>query len=476
MALLKKTGTPVTRAACSTSRSPMLWHDLTLALASLRRNPVLSGLMIATIAIGIAAAMIATTLYHARTGHPIPWKDRTLYAVAVDPRDIAAPAAFPRHPDYPPYNLTYQDARALYASKIPRHAVMMYRSSLLLAPSKPGLRPFRVAVRVTTADFFAAFDVPFLHGGGWTRTDDDIPTATVVLTRFMSRKLFGDGDSIGREVVLQGRTFRVGGVLDSWMPQPRYYDLGGDGFDIPEDVFIPFGWLQAAQLMPLSYQCVSSRARMTGSESLLTQDCVWLQHWVELRSPADLPRFQAFVDAYTDEQRAHGRFQRPKNNNRIVNVPGLLAMWDVVGDDNRLLLLLGFLFLGVCVLNTLGLLLAKFLGVAPVSALRRALGARRIDIVRAHLTEVVLVAVLGGALGIALTFGALKVLRSLLFSGMLAFSDNPDRVALTHALVHVDGTVLALAVAASVLVGILAGLYPAWRIGRLPPATFLKAP
>jgi len=49
-------------------------------------------------------------------------------------------------------------------------------------------------------------------------------------------------------------------------------------------------------------------------------------------------------------------------------------MYDVVGEDSRMQLALGFVFLGVCVLNTLGLMLAKFLSAAPVSGLRRRSG------------------------------------------------------------------------------------------------------
>jgi putative ABC transport system permease protein len=452
----------------------MLRHDLMLALESLKRNPVLSALMIFTIAVGIAASMIATTLYHARAGHPIPWKDDTLYAVTLDPRDNTPPQSFERHPEYPPFNVTYLDAAALYASSIPRHTVMMYQSVRLLTPSKAGVRPFQLPVRVTTADFFTAFDVPFLYGGRWTRADDDKPAAVIVISRSLNQKLFSGANSVGREVVLSGVPYRVAGVLAAWMPQPRYYDLNGSGFDVPEDLYMPFGWMRAQRMMPNGVNCVSNRAKASGFDSLLTQDCVWLQYWVELKSRADLPRFQAFVDAYTDDQRAHGRFPRPRNNNRIVNVPAWLAMWDVVGDDSRLQLALGFVFLAVCVLNTLGLLLAKFLGTAPVSGLRRALGARRVDIVRAHVTEAGLLSLLGGALGIALTFCGLAGLRVLVFGPFITGSDNPDYVSMTQALVHMDGTVLLVAIALSLLTGILAGLYPAWRIGRLAPATFLK--
>jgi putative ABC transport system permease protein len=454
----------------------MLMHDLQLALRSLKRNPVLSALMITAIAVGIAATMIAVTLYHARAGHPIPWKNDTLYAVTLDTRDNEPPQAYERHPEYPPWQVTYRDARALYASAIPVHSVMMYRSSQVITPDTRGLKPFRATERVTTADFFATFDVPFLYGAGWSRADDDAPGAVLVISRYLNQKLFGGANSVGREITLGGHPFRVVGVTAAWRPQPRYYDLNaeGGGFGIPEDLFLPFGWWQTHQLMPNgNISCVSRRARIENFDSLRTQECVFLQYWVELRGRADRDRFQAFVDSYTDEERSHGRFPR-SNNNRIVDVATWLAMHDVIGDDSRLQLALGFVFLGVSILNTLGLLLAKFLSAAPVSGLRRALGARRIDIIRQHLIEVVVVGLLGGAAGVALTLGCLSALKGLLFSSELRDSDNPDRIALVQSLVHMDTSVLCIALALSLLTGILAGLYPAYRIGRLAPATFLK--
>jgi putative ABC transport system permease protein len=454
----------------------MLLHDLRLALRSFKRNPVLSALMIGAIAVGIAASMIAITLYHGRAGHPIPWKNDTLYAVALDPRDDTPPQAFERHPEYPPDMLTYLDAKALYASRIPVHAVMMFIASQVITPAQTGLKPFGTVVRVTTADFFSTFDAPFVYGAGWSRADDDAPAAVVVLSRFMNQKLFGGANSVGREVVLDGRSFRVAGVLAAWMPQPRYYDLSGygGGFAIPDDVYMPFGWMQARKLMTSGgLNCVSMHAKITDFDSILNQDCVWLQYWVQLRGRADRDRFQAFVDSYTAEQRSHGRFPR-KNNNYIVDVPKWLDMHDVIGDDSRLELVLGFVFLGVCILNTLGLMLAKFLTAAPVSGLRRALGARRIDIVRQHVIEAVAVGFLGGAVGVALSLAGLAFLKSVLFVAQLTYSDNPDSVALTQSMVHMDLSVLVVALALSLLTGILAGLYPAYRIGRLAPATFLK--
>jgi putative ABC transport system permease protein len=449
-------------------------HDLRLALRSLRRNPILSALMIGAIAVGIAACMIAFTLYHARTGHPIPWKQDRLFAVTLDNRDDEPPQSFERHPEYPPFQVTYLDARALYASTIPQHAVMMFNAELVVTPSNKTIKPFDSPVRVTTADFFPMFDVPFLYGTGWSRTDDEAPGAVVVLGKHMNDKLFGGVNSVGREVILNGQPYRVIGVLAAWMPRPRFYDMPWGGFTTPEDFFLPFGWMQARKIMTHgNINCVSRRAKVEGFDSLLTQDCVWLQYWVELRNRTEWQRYQAFVDGYTDEQRRHGRFPR-KNNNRIVDVQTWLDMHDVIGDDNRLQLVLGFVFLTVCVLNTLGLMLAKFLSAAPISGLRRALGARRSDIIRQHLIEVIVVGLLGGLVGLGLTLLGLGFVKVLMFSSWTAHTDNPDVFALVQSFVHMDVTVLLSAIALSLLTGVLAGLYPAIRIGRLAPATFLK--
>jgi len=301
----------------------MLMHDVRLALRSLKRNPILSTLMIGAIAVGIAASMIAITLYHARSGHPIPWKADTLYAVTMDLRDDDPDQGFSEHPEYPPFQLAYPDAKAVYQSDIPVRSVMMYRAGRVVAPENRNVKPFGATIRVTTADFFQTFDVPFIQGNGWSRADDESPAAVVVLSRFMNDKLFGSANSVGREVTLTGKQFRVVGVIDTWMPQPKYYDLNASsGFDVPEDFFIPFGWMQALKLGPNgNVNCVSKRAKIESFDAFITQDCVWLQFWVEFRKASDRDRYQAFIDNYVSDQKRHDRFPH-KLNNRIVNVPG----------------------------------------------------------------------------------------------------------------------------------------------------------
>jgi putative ABC transport system permease protein len=452
----------------------VLFHDLHLALRSLRRNPILSALMVLTIAVGIAASLIAMTMYHARAGHPIPWKEDKLFAVTLDTRDDEPDQGFSKHPEYPPPWLTYIDAEAIYRSDIPRHSVIMFRTSKLLSPERGTVKPFDTVIRVTTADFFPMFDVPFQYGGAWARDSDAAPDNVVVISKYINDKVFGGENSVGREITLGGRQFRVIGVLRPWMPQPRYYDLGWNGgFEVPEDIFMPFGWGRLNKLNPFGVNCVRRTARIDGPDALYTQDCVWLQYWVQLDSAAALERYQRFVDNYARDQKQHGRFPRPLNN-RIMNVSQWLTFNDVIGDDSRTQVAVAVAFLAVCILNIFGLMLAKFLSAAPIAGLRRALGASRVDIMRQHLIEVVVVGLIGGAAGLLLSFGGLAVLRIVLFGPGLVDNDNPARVQMAQSMGHMDLTMILVATVLSLLTGILAGLYPAWRIGRLAPATFLK--
>ena len=86
---------------------------------------------------------------------------------------------------------------------------------------------------------------------------------------------------------------------------------------------------------------------------------------------------------------------------------------EVVQKDNRVLIGIALMFLGVCLVNVVGLLLAKFLNAAPLTGLRRALGASRRDIVRQHMTEVLLIGLAGGVLGLLLAVGGLAGIRAI---------------------------------------------------------------
>ena len=65
----------------------MLGYYLDLALRSLKRTPILTGLMVLAIALGIGASMTTLTVLRVLSGNPIPGKSSTLYYPQVDPRD-----------------------------------------------------------------------------------------------------------------------------------------------------------------------------------------------------------------------------------------------------------------------------------------------------------------------------------------------------------------------------------------------------
>ena len=215
----------------------MLWHDLRLALLSIRQNPFISALIIAVIAVGIGTSVVAITLYHAKAGNPIWWKNDVLFRVLIDSRPAADETdKDQRHPEYPPFSLIYRDALALYQSKIPERSVMMSYSSGLVDSMRPGSPPIHRRVRVTTREFFSMFDVPFLYGRGWTQAEDEGPAQVVVISSYLNDRLFGGGNNVGRSLTLSGQHFTVIGVLAKWLPLPRFYDEARD-FGPPDDLF-----------------------------------------------------------------------------------------------------------------------------------------------------------------------------------------------------------------------------------------------
>src|SRR5882672_304691 len=440
----------------------MLSYNLRLALASYRRNPTLTGLVAGAIALGIAVCTITLTLYHGMSNNPIWWKADKLYEVTIDSWDPKRPDD-EKHPDRPPPQLTYKDATALLKSDIPKYRVAMFKADRVLDAGLPDVKPKRMRTRVTTGDFFRAFEVPFLYGGAWSSAADQGPEPLVVLSRETNEKIFGSRNSVGRTVRLNDREFRVAGVLDSWEPTPSYYDLNNGSFDKPEDIYIPFLWGERLELPGNGNTNCWKTESLNSYKDFVNSECVWIQFWAEFSSNADRNRFQSWLDGYAKDQKKLGRFARPLNN-PLYTVDQWLDYNAVVSKDNRVLVGLAFMFLAVCIINTVGLLLAKFLSGASLSGLRRALGASRRDIFHQHLIEVVVLGLAGGLLGLALSAAGLLGLRRLFASEYSTYDS----------LAHMDTTMVAAAIALSLVAGMLAGLYPAWRIGRIQPATYLK--
>ena len=441
----------------------MLSYYLRLALNSLRRTPGLTALMICAIALGIAACIVMLTMYHAMSGNPIWWKNNVLYAVTMDSWDPGPPYD-PQHPTLPPPELTYKDATYLAGSDIPKRKVIMAQLQGMLNGAPGQILPLRVMTRATTQDFFAMFDVPFEYGGGWRGNDRDA-LPEIVLTKQVNDELFGGADSVGRSIVWNGNRFRVVGVLRDWDPLPRFYDVVDGAFAPPEDtdqVYVPFSWITALQAQPFSNMTCHGSGGVQNYRQFLASECLWVQMWAELPSAASRERFHAFMDAYWAAQRKAGRFPRPLNN-RLTDVSQWLEVNGVVSSDSRILLRVAFAFLAVCLINTVGILLTKFIRGAPIIGVRRALGASRRQIFAQHIVEVAVVSIAGALLGLALGAAGLAAVQA-------SFAQDNTYGMLAH--FNPLGVAWALALAAASTLA--AGLYPAWSVGRVQPAGYLK--
>jgi putative ABC transport system permease protein len=441
----------------------MIRYYIRLALKSFRRNPGLTAVMVCAIALGIAVCVVTITVYHAMSGNPIWWKSDRLYAVTMDLWDPNKPFSA-KHPELPPPQLSYRDAKALYASSIPERKVIMFRLGGVLTGGTAQRKPQPASTRITTSDFFAMFDVPFLYGTGWSAAADERPEPVMVLTREMNDRLFGGVNSVGRTVYWNDLPFRVVGVMDEWLPLPKFYDLSTGALDKPEDVFLPFGWGTVQQQPPVGDIECWNGYDVHSYQHFLNSDCVWLQMWAELPNRSSRERMQAFVDAYWAQQHAAGRFLRPRNN-RLTPVGQWLGENGVVENDDRMLVGIALAFLAVCLINTIGILLAKFLGRSALTGVRRALGASRREIFAQHLVEAGLLAAFAAVLGLG--FAALGL------SGVHALYAEPGRGGYQE-LTHFDVASVLWATALAVASALIAGLYPAWRIGRLRPAVYLR--
>jgi len=434
----------------------MLAHNLKLAWKSLRKNPVLSALMIGAIGLGIGVCMTTLTVYTLMSNNPIPQKSDVLYAVQLDSWD---PNEGWGDEGRPPPQLTWRDAQALLKSDIPKRQAAMFVSGFGVQLPDDKLPPFLTEARITTGDFFAMFDVPFEYGGGWAKDADSAPQQVAVLSKKTNDKVFGGADSVGKTIKLDKRDYRVVGVLADWHPTPKFYDPNNNDFGEPEGVYVPLGLAESLQLPSFGNTQGWKTEEINSYQDRLNSELVWLQYWAELPDAASRDRYQAFIDQYVQEQKKLGRYPRPLNN-RLSSVMEWLKVNEVVTEDARVLLGLSFLFLAVCLLNIVGLLLAKFLGKSSELALRRALGATRWQLMQKNLVEVALIGLFGGALGVLLAFGGLL--------GVKQLYEDYER------LVQLNGPLLLIALGIALASSLAAGIYPAWRAARISPAGLLK--
>jgi putative ABC transport system permease protein len=435
----------------------MLGYYFSLAMRSLRGTPIMSALMIAAIAVGVGASMTTLTLNYMMSQNALEHKDDVLYAVQLD--SWGTEKAYDNNSEMP-WELSYRDATALLRSDIPSRQVAMHRWGGPVSLEGSELRPYTADIRVTTGDFFALFDIPFIYGGRWEKAADENPQQLVVLSKEANEKLFSGENSVGRSINLNGEPFTVVGVVEHWNPSPKVHDLNNGDFNDSEEMYIPFGLHRQLKIQSWGNTNGWKSENVESYEDFLNSHYVWIQYWVELETAQQKKDYENFLTTHIQSQKAEGHYPRPLKLG-LTRPSEWLVVNEVLTDDNRVLAWLSLAFLLVCVINAVALLLAKFLRKAPEAGVRRALGASRNAIFSQHLMESGCIGLIGGIAGILLALVGLKVI------GMLQMG-YLDRIA------SMDWVMMLAAISLAIIASLLAGLYPAWRISRTNPSVYLK--
>src|SRR5690606_9211982 len=141
---------------------------------------------------------------------------------------------------------------------------------------------------------------------------------------------------------------------------------------------------------------IRSRADFLASET------VWIYAWAGFSSVENRAEFDSFLKNYVATQHQQGRFPLFQDYH-LQSPEDWLKIYEVVQEDDKLLLWFSFAFLIVCLVNSVVLLLAKFSRHAPEAGVRRALGASKQSIFLQHMAESLMISCLGAILGLALS-------------------------------------------------------------------------
>ncbi len=321
----------------------------------------------------------------------------------------------------------------------------------------------RIRINAVSGNFFSALGIPAHLGRVLTPNDDASRAMEAVLSyEFWQKRLSGSADAIGRVIRLNGHAFTVAGVL------PR--GVNGLTVDTAPDIRIP---LSAGRML--------AEAAVEGPVN--TFNALPVQIFARLRPGVGLERAEAEIEprlrpVYEDAMlRAFPELAKVRRQDvldsrlrleRAGN--GISALREQFSRGMELLMCSVALLLLMACGNVACLLLARSVDRSQEISMRFALGATRERILRQLLTESLLVAMAGGALGVLLAF----VCQPLLLA---ALPPIRDRAAVLQPMaVHIDLNlrILIFAIAASVFTAVLFGVAPALAGMRQDPAESLR--
>ena len=400
-----------------------LFSDLCFSFRTLRRSPAFSAAAIVVLALGIGANTAIFSVVNAVLLRPLPFDDpsRILQVWHVPP-----PKSFPGMTMFSVSPANYLDWRS-QSSSFEQMAAYGFRAFTVGGKE----RPEAIQAGAVASDFFPLLRVRPLLGRAF-RPDEDRPGEDHVVVlgyNFWRDHFASDPNIIGHNILLDGEANSVVGVMPEMFQFPSW-----------AKIWVPLAW--------------SNQTRaVRGNHNYLV--IARLKKGVNIRqAQAELSAISTRLEQlYPEDDKGWGAVILPLRE-------------QLVGDVRAaLLVLLGavaFVLLIACA-NVSNLVLAKTLARRKEIAIRTALGASRLVVLRQILAETALLSVVGGALGLFLArFGITLIVKVL-----------GDRIP-PFMQITVDVPVLAFTLLLSVVVGVLAGLIPSVRFTRADVNEALK--
>ena len=393
-------------------------RDLRHALRSLRRDPAFVLAVVATLALGIGANVATFSLVYGVLLEPLPYQhgERLVLLRATTPAADDAPLPF-----------SIQEVHELRAGITALDRVVEHHSMYFTLLGRP--EPERVATGVVSADFFDALGVQPLLGRSFGPEDDDLGAEAVLMLShaYWQRSFGSDATVVGQVFEMNDRPHTVIGVLP---PLPH--------FPAEQDVYMP------TSACPFR---ASSEANIAQNRSAFRA----LVGFARLREPGALEAARTELASFA--ARTAEDFPEtypPARGLAIDAVPLQEALTSGARTTLWVLLGVALLVLALACANVANLSLARLERREREMALRSSLGAGRGRLARLALVESGILALAGGALGVALAYASLDLLRG--FVGRL----TPRAVG-----VALDVPVLLFALGVSLGVALLFGLLPA---------------
>lgn len=387
----------------------ILIRDIRFALRSLLRRPGFTAIALLTLALGIGINAALFSVVNGVLLNPLPFPEPDQLVVFDQSKPNFETGAVP----YPNFLDLRKENQTFSAMTISRGAAF----SLIGAGD-----PERVNGRYVSSGFCSVFGVmPVVGRGFLPHEDEEGVTATVLISHDLwQRKFGGDRNLINHAITLDDKSYYVIGVLPADF---RFFQSG--------DVFVPIGQLDAPAL--------KRRGAGMGLHGIGR-----LKPGITVeQGRADLNRiYQNLAVTYPGTNKGNSAYVAPLKQ-RVVGEIGP-TLWMLLGA-------VGFVLLIACV-NVGNLMLARASGRAREFAIRTALGAGWWRLVRQSLTESLLLALGGGALGLFVAYWATQAALSLLPATLPRAQE-----------VRIDYRVLLFALGISLMSGILAGVAPALR-------------